>query len=108
MIDIVLEYIAKDWHTMKQIKAHHGISDSRHLRYQFEDYNSQYCPVERPRYIVSNTKKGYRLTTDTNLIKKSAEYHKALALNHLQKYWKIVKSHETKDNLILDIGATIK
>lgn len=99
----ILEYLKKDWRKMREIKEEFGISHDGQLRRDISSYNNQYDAKDKPYYIVSSIAKGYHLTRDTDLIKESADYHMQLAIVHLKKYWQVVKMHETKDNLMLDL-----
>ena len=108
MNEDILEYLEKDWHKMRIIKERFNITSDAKLRKEISAYNDEYDPHTRPKYIVSNIGQGYYLTTDVELINESADYHFQLAMVHLKKYWKVVKAHESRNNVILDFTKGLK
>lgn len=102
----MIGYISSEWKTKKQILAEakkDGINlDERSLRLFIERHNKTYWTHEVDEFIVHG-RKGYKLTSDKEEIKKSIQDSKKRALNLLWKHSRTMKALGEVDNIKLDL-----
>ena len=99
-------YLGNDWKTKNQIiiEAYKdGIKLHERVWRKFvEDYNKKYWSHEVDNFIVHG-RRGYKLTTDKEEIKKSIQDGKKRALNLLWKYSQTRKAMGEVDNIKLEL-----
>ena len=96
----------KEWKTKKQINKELRLYsvqiNERLFRKQVEKHNDMYFAHEKP-YFVAHSARGYKITTDTEEIRKSLRDSLKRGLDQLSKYHKGIKALGENANFNLSI-----
>ena len=92
MLDICPVYTTKEEIINKLLIKYDYFTNERQLRKMFEHYNKEYEAHHTDRYFIAHSRKGYKITRDTEDIRKSIKDNHKRAITILARETKIKRA----------------